>query len=251
MLLLLKALLVLVPVLLAVACCAFHCTAMRPQRCILYASSVFIVNGVIPAMPNSPVPIFISTFALAFGGTPLSSGFMFSCRPDSARKTPDSAGRRTVCTEVTPPPSVEALPPQKREEEEEERSLCVLGVRSDFKEGARGEEDEEDGTEEEEGESPRSSAALRSGSARGGGRFSSARVASGESSDMEEREEREAREDAGRPARRVRLRAVISCLSARFSDCVDPSSERMASRRRSRSAMSPSRVDMYSVRQDQ
>jgi len=50
-----------------------------------------------------------------------------------------------------------------------------------------------------------------------------------------------------RPSRRVFLRVAISWRRARFSDWVEPSSERMASRRRSRSAMSPSRVDIYSV----
>ena len=50
-----------------------------------------------------------------------------------------------------------------------------------------------------------------------------------------------------RPERRVRLSAAISWRSAKFSDLDDPSSVRMASRSLSRSAMSPSSVDMYSV----
>ena len=47
-------------------------------------------------------------------------------------------------------------------------------------------------------------------------------------------------------ARRAFLRAPISCLNAAFSDWLEPSSVRMASIRRSRSAMSPSSVVMYS-----
>ena len=44
------------------------------------------------------------------------------------------------------------------------------------------------------------------------------------------------------------LRISISCFKALFSDLVEPSSLRMASIRRSRSATSASRVVMYSVR---
>lgn len=47
-------------------------------------------------------------------------------------------------------------------------------------------------------------------------------------------------------ARRAFLRALISCLNAAFSDWLEPSSVRMASMRRSRSAISPSSVVMYS-----
>ena len=50
-----------------------------------------------------------------------------------------------------------------------------------------------------------------------------------------------------RPARRLRLRAAISWRRATFSDLDEPSSERMAEIRESRSEMSASRVDMYSI----
>jgi hypothetical protein len=50
-----------------------------------------------------------------------------------------------------------------------------------------------------------------------------------------------------RLSRSVRLRVAISWRRARFSDWVEPSSERMAERRRSRSAMLSSRVEIYSA----
>jgi hypothetical protein len=50
------------------------------------------------------------------------------------------------------------------------------------------------------------------------------------------------------PPRRAFLSALISCCSATFSDFVEPSSTRIASIRRSRSATSPSSVVIYSVR---
>lgn len=55
--------------------------------------------------------------------------------------------------------------------------------------------------------------------------------------------------DSARPAqaRRDFLSPLISCLKAAFSDWLEPSSVRMASIRRSRSAMSPSSVVMYST----
>lgn len=49
------------------------------------------------------------------------------------------------------------------------------------------------------------------------------------------------------PSMSVRFNAAISCLKARFSDCVDPSSERIASKSLSRSSMSPSSVEIYSI----
>ena len=54
--------------------------------------------------------------------------------------------------------------------------------------------------------------------------------------------------ESARPAeaRRAFLSALISCLNAAFSDWLEPSSVRMASMRRSRSAISPSSVVMYS-----
>lgn len=50
-----------------------------------------------------------------------------------------------------------------------------------------------------------------------------------------------------RPSRSAFFKALISWRRATFSDFVLPSSVRMASMRRSRSAMSPSRVVMYSI----
>ena len=52
---------------------------------------------------------------------------------------------------------------------------------------------------------------------------------------------------AGLACKRDFLRVSISCLRAWFSDLVEPSSVRIASMRRSRSATSASRVVMYSV----
>lgn len=48
------------------------------------------------------------------------------------------------------------------------------------------------------------------------------------------------------PSSKIFFNAVISCLKARFSDWDDPSSDRMASKSLSRSAISPSRVVIYS-----
>lgn len=56
------------------------------------------------------------------------------------------------------------------------------------------------------------------------------------------------RSGSPRPSSRHFLRAEISCRRAMFSDLEEPSSERIASMRRSRSAISPSRVVMYSLR---
>jgi hypothetical protein len=55
--------------------------------------------------------------------------------------------------------------------------------------------------------------------------------------------------DSARPAeaRRAFLSAPISCLNAAFSDWLEPSSVRIASISRSRSAMSPSSVVIYSA----
>ena len=54
--------------------------------------------------------------------------------------------------------------------------------------------------------------------------------------------------ESARAAEAIRafLRALISCLNEAFSDWLEPSSVRIASMRRSRSAISPSRVVMYS-----
>lgn len=51
-----------------------------------------------------------------------------------------------------------------------------------------------------------------------------------------------------RPSRRHFLRAAISSRKAMFSDLEDPSSVRTASIIRSRSAISPSRVVIYSIK---
>ena len=48
------------------------------------------------------------------------------------------------------------------------------------------------------------------------------------------------------PSSKIFLSAVISCLKAKFSDWVDPSSDRIASKSLSRSAISPSSVEIYS-----
>lgn len=122
----------------------------------------------------------------------------------------------TACTGVTPPNAV-LLPPQKAlaasrgEVEVEGRSLCRLG----------------ESNEDVDGELRDGGAGAEIGSGLGGGR-------------------------AGEPARpaaprRFFLSAFISCCNAAFSDFVEPSSERMASMSRSRSATSPSSVLMYSV----
>ena len=50
-----------------------------------------------------------------------------------------------------------------------------------------------------------------------------------------------------RPSSMARLSASTSCRSATFSSFVEPSSSRMALMRRSRSAMSPSSVVIYSI----
>lgn len=55
------------------------------------------------------------------------------------------------------------------------------------------------------------------------------------------------RSGRSRPSSKHFLRAAISWRRATFSEREEPSSERIASIRRSRSAMSPSRVVMYSV----
>jgi hypothetical protein len=57
----------------------------------------------------------------------------------------------------------------------------------------------------------------------------------------------EGEEETPRPANKLRLSAATSWRRATFSDLEEPSSERMAEMRASRSEMSASRVDMYSV----
>jgi hypothetical protein len=128
--------------------------------------------------------------------------------------TGDKVGIVTVCTGVMPPNGV-LLPPQNpfaaRRGDVVGKSLCVFGV-------SNGDVDAELRDVE---------AAGVIGSGLGGGR-------TGESAC---------------PAleRSAFLSAFISCCRAAFSDRVEPSSVRIASMSRSRSATSPSRVVMYSV----
>ena len=145
----------------------------------------------------------------------LSNGLMFSCRAGDLIAAPARrSGIVTVCTGVTPPYAV-LLPPQNalvaRRGDVEGRSLWILGVSND-------EVDAE----------LRAGVGAEIGMGLGGGR-------AGEL-------ERPA------PPRRAFLSALISCCSAAFSDFVEPSSARIASMRRSRSATSPSSVVIYSVR---
>ena len=145
----------------------------------------------------------------------LSAGLIFSCRAGDLIAAPARrSGIVTVCTGVTPP-KVVLLPPQNalvaRRGDAEGRSLWILGVRS----------------AEVEVEL-RAGVGAEIGIGLGGGRTG----------------------ELARPAppRRAFLRALISCCSAAFSDFVEPSSTRIASIRRSRSATSPSSVVIYSVR---
>ena len=94
------------------------------------------------------------------------------------------------------------------------------------------------------------SAALISGNGAGGGKFSASipvMLTLTSPPAVNVRSPAPVLSPSPRPARRVRLSAAISWRSAKFSDLDEPSSVRMASRSRSRSAMSPSSVDMYSV----
>ena len=86
-----------------------------------------------------------------------------------------------------------------------------------------------------------SAAALCAGRGAGGGRLRTG-ASSGEAADVVREVEM-----IPLPSMSVRFNAAISCLRARFSDCVDPNSERMASNSLSRSAMSPSSVEIYSI----
>jgi hypothetical protein len=184
-----------------------------------YASSVFMVNGFesanesnaagFPAAPSVARPTLLMLLLM------LSAGLIFSCRAGDLIAAPARrSGIVTVCTGVTPP-NVVLLPPQNalvaRRGDVEGRSLWILGVSSD-------EVDAE----------LRAGVGAVIGMGLGGGR-------TGEL-------ERPA------PPRRAFLSALISCCIAEFSDFVEPSSTRIASMRRSRSATSPSRVVIYSVR---
>ncbi len=144
----------------------------------------------------------------------LRAGLMFSCRVGLRAAPAVRSGIVTVCTGVIPPNAV--LPPQnafaaRRGDVVAGRSLCVFGVSSG----------------DVDAELQDAAAGGVMGSGLGGGRTG----------------------DTARPAveRSVFLSALISCCKAAFSDLVEPSSTRILSMRRSRSATSPSRVVMYSV----
>jgi hypothetical protein len=144
----------------------------------------------------------------------LSDGLIFSCRAGDLIAAPARrSGIVTVCTGVTPPNVL--LPPQNalvaRRGDVEGRSLWILGVSNDEVDVVL-----------------RAEVGAEIGMGPGGGRIGEL--------------ERPA------PPRRAFLSALISCCSAAFSDFVEPSSERIASMRRSRSATSPSSVVIYSVR---
>lgn len=184
-----------------------------------YASSIFMLNGFesanesnaagFPAAPSVARPTLLMLLLA------LSDGLIFSCRAGDLIAAPARrSGIVTVCTGVTPP-NVVLLPPQNalvaRLEDADGRSLWILGVNS-------AEVDAE----------LRAGVGAEIGIGLGGGRAG----------------------ELARPAppRRAFLSALISCCSAAFSDFVEPSSTRIASIRRSRSATSPSSVVMYSVR---
>jgi hypothetical protein len=183
-----------------------------------YASSIFIVNGFVSANESNaagfPGPPSVARPTLLMPLLVLSDGLIFSCKVGDLIAAPARrSGIVTVCTGVTPP-NVLLLPPQNalvaRCGDAEGRSLWILGVSSD----------EVDAELREVG--------ADTGMWLGGGR-------TGEL-------ERPA------PPRRAFLSTLISCCSAAFSDFVEPSSTRIASMRRSRSATSLSRVVIYSVR---
>ena len=166
-------------------------------------------GGGLPGPPSVERPTLLTLLLL------LSAGLMFSCRAGLRAAPAMRSGIVTVCTGVMPPNGV-LLPPQnafaaRRGDVVAGMSLCVFGV-------SRGDVDAELRDAEADDVI---------GSGPGGGR-------TGESA---------------RPAgeRRAFLSALISCCRAAFSDLVEPSSVRMASISRSRSATSPSRVVMYSV----
>lgn len=183
-----------------------------------YASSIFMLNGFESANESNaagfPGPPSVARPTLLMLLLVLSDGLIFSCRAGDLIAAPARrSGIVTVCTGVTPP-NVVLMPPQNalvaRCGDVEGRSLWILGVSSDV--------DAE----------PRAGVGAEIGMGLGGGR-------TGEL-------ERPA------PPRRVFLSALISCCSAVFSDFVEPSSTRIASMRRSRSATSLSSVVIYSVR---
>ena len=184
-----------------------------------HASSIFIVNGFVsmnesngaglPGPPSVDRPTLLTLLLL------LSAGLIFSCRAGLRAPPAIRSGIVTVCTGVMPPNAV-LLPPQnafaaRRGDAVAGRSLCVFGVsKGDVEAELR---DAEAGGVRESG--------------LGGGRTGESACPASE--------------------RRAFLSAFISCCSAAFSDRVEPSSVRMASMSRSRSATSHSRVVMYSI----
>lgn len=148
------------------------------------------------------------------GGGAFNAGLMFSCCWIGLRASAARGGTNAVWTGVNPPiPDVPTPPQNPRAPSlgEVGKSFCVLGVRSGLcaREAAEG-----------AGEGAWRGA--------GGGRTGASAVPL--------------------PARRFFLRAAISWRRATFSDFEEPSSERMAEMRASRSDMSASRVEMYSIR---
>lgn len=148
----------------------------------------------------------------------LSAGLMFSCRAGLRAAPAMRSGIVTVCTGVMPPNGV-LLPPQnafaaRRGDVVAGRSLCVFGVSSG----------------DVDAELRDAAAGDVIGSGLGGGRTGESASPAGE--------------------RRAFLSNLISCCKAAFSDLVEPSSVRIASMSRSRSATSPSRVVMYSIRNE-
>jgi hypothetical protein len=190
----------------------------RECRRDTYASRTFMVNGFesakasngagFPAAPSVARPTLLMPLLV------LSEGLIFSCKAGDLIAAPARrSGIVTVCTGVTPP-NVLLLPPQNalaaRRGDVEGRSLCIFGVSND-------------GVDVE----LRSAGTGEIGRGVGGGR-------TGEL-------------ECPTEPRRAFLSVLISCCSAAFSDLVEPSSVRMASMSRSRSATSPSSALIYSV----
>src|SRR6266702_192495 len=197
---------------------AIHAKATLKRIRQTHASSIFMVNGFVSINESNggglPGPPSVERSTLLMALLLLSAGLMFSCRAGLRAAPAMRSGIVTVCTGVMPPNGV-LLPPQnafaaRRGGVVAGRSLCVFGVSS--------------GDVDVELRDTKAGGVI--GSGLGGGR-------TGESA---------------RPAgeRRAFLSVLISCCKAAFSDLVEPSSVRIASMSRSRSATSPSRVVMYS-----
>ena len=167
--------------------------------------------------------------SIVFSGCicPLSIGLMFSCNaglfrpaaPLPLRMLPHS-GTNVVCTGVMLPKELCAPPQKAREPSRGDvgRSFCVFGAMSGLRDRAGGGEGEEVDARV---------AAETAGNGAGGGRTGvSARP---------------------RPSRSAFFNASISWRRATFSFFMLPNSERIASMSLSRSAISPSSVEMYSI----